>query len=242
MWKFINKAEPDGESVELRIDGDIVSDNDVWLYEWMDMQATSPNQFKAELAKVKGKPITVWIDSYGGDVFAAAGMYNALKEHDGKVTVKIDGKAMSAASVVAMAGETVMMSPVALMMIHNPLTYVEGDMHELRHVADVLDAVKDTIINAYQIKTGRQRAKISEMMDNETWMSAKSAIKDGFADAMLYEADGKTADVKDFAYSKLTVRNSAEHIKNRLLDIQQQNEPPDSAEVLKAKLALQIEL
>jgi ATP-dependent Clp protease, protease subunit len=238
MWKFTNLAE----STELRIEGDIVSDDDVWMYELMGYKASTPNRFKSELAKHKGKPLTVWIDSYGGDVFAAAGIYNALKEHDGVVTVKIDGKAMSAASVIAMAGQTVLMSPVALMMIHNPLTFADGDMHDLRHVADVLDQVKESIINAYQLKTGKQRSKISEMMDNETWMSAKVAVKDGFADEMMYGGKPEPEQVQDFAYNKLIVRNSAEHIRNRLLDIQQQNEPPNSAEVLKEKLALQLML
>ena len=139
-----------------------------------------------------------------------------------------------------MAGQTVLMSPVALMMIHNPLTFADGDMHDLRHVADVLDQVKESIINAYQLKTGKQRSKISEMMDNETWMSAKVAVKDGFADEMMYDGRPEPEQVQDFAYNKLIVRNSAEHIRNRLLDIQQHNEPPDSAEVLKEKLALQL--
>jgi ATP-dependent Clp protease protease subunit len=241
-WKFINKADSDSEEVELRIEGDIISDDDAWIAEWLGIKATTPNLFKSELANHKGKPITVWIDSYGGDVFAAAGIYNALQEHDAAVTVKIDGKAMSAASIIAMAGDSVMMSPVALMMIHNPLTYAEGDMHDLRHVADVLDTVKESIVNAYQLKTGKQRSKISEMMDNETWMSAKSAVNEKFADGMLYE---KTETVANMAPTMLFDRNAIQnHMKaanKRLIDLdRQQNKPPDS-ELVKAKLALTIE-
>jgi ATP-dependent Clp protease protease subunit len=247
FWKFINKAasETEPESAELRIEGEIISDDDAWICEWLGIKATSPNTFKAELTALRGKPITVWIDSYGGDVFAAAGIYNALKEHDAPVTVKVDGKAMSAASVIAMAGSSILMSPVAIMMIHNPLTYAEGDMHDLRHVADVLDAVKDTIVNAYQIKTKKSRTKIAEMMDNETWMSAKAAVKDGFADGMMY-ADS-TESVTNFApnmlFNRLAIQNSAKAASKRLIDLgRQQNDPPDSVDVLKAKMALQMEL
>src|SRR5690625_4935033 len=107
FWKFIkNKAtETTEEFVELSSEGDRVDDEDIWIYEWFGEDATAPNAFKEELNEYKGHDLTVWIDSYGGSVFAGASIYNALKEHDGKITVKIDGKAMSAASVIAMAGD-----------------------------------------------------------------------------------------------------------------------------------------
>ncbi|WMT19154.1 head maturation protease, ClpP-related [Parageobacillus toebii] len=210
FWKFIvNQAtETEPESVELRIEGDIVDDDEAWLYEWFGMPSTSPNAFKEELSQYKGKDITVWIDSYGGSVFAAAGIYNALKEHDGKVTVKIDSKAMSSASVIAMAGDEVLMSPMAVMMIHNPLTTAYGNMHDLRKVADILDTVKESIVNAYALKTGRSRSKISQMMDDETWMSANVAVKEGFADGILYQDNNpEVSDVA--AFSRLAIVNSA---------------------------------
>lgn len=210
FWKFIvNQAtETEPESVELRIEGDIVDDDEAWLYEWFGVPSASPNAFKEELSQYKGKDITVWIDSYGGSVFAAAGIYNALKEHNGKITVKIDSKAMSAASVIAMAGDEVLMSPMAVMMIHNPLTGAYGDMHFFRKVADILDTIKDSIINAYALKTGRSRSKISQMMDDETWMSANVAVKEGFADGILYQ-DGKPEVGDVAAFSRLAIVNSA---------------------------------
>jgi ATP-dependent Clp protease protease subunit len=251
FWKFLNKAatETEPESVELRIEGDIVSNDDAWFYEWLGIAATTPNAFKEALKVHANKPITVWIDSYGGDVFAAAGIYNALMEHKGPVTVKIDGKAMSAASVIAMAGGEILMSPMAIMMIHNPLTYAEGDMHDLRHTADILDQVKEAIVNAYQLKTNKSRAKISEMMNAETFMNAKAAIKDGFADAMMY-ADGEKP-VKDIAasmsFGRLAVINSASGSMKRLIEIRdaQPKPPPDpppgpDIETIRAKLALAI--
>ncbi|MEN6325797.1 MAG: head maturation protease, ClpP-related [Syntrophomonas sp.] len=210
FWNFVQNEE-DLDQVELRITGDIVSDDDAWIYEWFGIEATSPNAFRAALAEYAGKNITVWIDSYGGDVFAAAGIYNALKEHKGKITVKIDGKAMSAASVIAMAGDEILMSPVAILMIHNPLSGVHGYASDMRKAADVLDEVKETIVSAYQIKTGRSRNKISKLMDEETWMSAKKAVSEGFADGILYTniEEGAPPDVQDsFMFSRMAIQNS----------------------------------
>lgn len=237
FWEFIkNEANPD--NVELRIEGDIVDDEEVWIYEYFDMQATAPNAFKEELNQYQNKNLTVWIDSYGGSVFAAAGIYNALKEHKGKVTVKVDGKAMSAASVIAMAGDEILMSPVAVMMIHNPLTVAYGNMHDLRKVADVLDTVKESIINAYIQKTGRSRNKISQMMDDETWMSANVAVKEGFADGVLYQDNDETVEnIANLSFNRLAVVNSAnQSIKQaiKLMEKPQENE--------KEKLMLELEL
>jgi len=122
MKKFYNFKENNDE-VELRIEGEIMSDDDVWIAEAFGVESTTPNKFKEQLKNYEDKDITVWIDSFGGDVFAGAGIYNALKEHKGNVTVKIDGKAISAASVIAMAGDVIEMSPVAIMMIHNPMSF-----------------------------------------------------------------------------------------------------------------------
>lgn len=254
FWNFIRNAatltEP--ESATLRIEGDIVSDDDAWLYEWLGITAMSPNTFKTELAKYQGLPIVVWIDSYGGDVFAAAGIYNALMEHKGAVSVKIDAKAMSAASIIAMAGGTVEMSPVALQMIHNPLTYAEGYASDLRKTADVLDTVKEAIMNAYQLKTGLSRAKISQLMDDETYMDARTAIKNGFADSMLYSKPEAEA-VMNFAFNRNMVLNCANESMKRLVALEKTPKEPDPPElpkppetnnigILKAKLALQINL
>ncbi|EGW39170.1 head maturation protease, ClpP-related [Desulfosporosinus sp. OT] len=188
FWNFVNNPEND-EEVELRIEGDIVCADDAWLYEWFGIPVASKNAFRSELAKHKGKNIVLWIDSDGGDVFAATGMYNALMEHkkDGaKITSKIDGRAMSAATIPPMAADERLVSPGSLCMVHNPLTGVRGYASDLRKTADVLDEVKEAIMNAYQLGTGRSRDEISQMMDNETYMSARTAINEGFATGMLY--------------------------------------------------------
>jgi ATP-dependent Clp protease protease subunit len=207
FWNFIKNDAASEEDVELRITGEIIDDDWAWLYDWFDIPAASPNAFRQELKEHAGKNITVWIDSYGGSVMAGTGIYNALKEHKGKKTVKIDGKAMSAASVIAMAGDEVLMSPGSLLMIHNPWTGVAGEAKDMRHTADVLDEVKEAIINAYQIKTKRSRNKISEMMDNETFMSARTAISEGFADAMLY-VENKETEPAAMNFSRLAIQNS----------------------------------
>ena len=137
--------------------------------------------------------ITVWINSPGGDCIAAAQIYNMLSSYPGNVTVKIDGIAASAASVIAMAGDTVLMSPVSMLMIHNPATIAFGDHAELSKAMDMLNEVKESIINAYVVKTGLSRSKLSHLMDAETWMDANKAVELGFADdiMMRVKADPK---------------------------------------------------
>lgn len=159
------------------LNGEIASES------WFGDEVT-PKQFKDELNSGKGD-IVVWINSPGGDCLAASLIYTMLMEYKGQVTVKIDGMAASAASVIAMAGTKVCMSPTSMMMIHNPMTLAMGDKGEMTKAIEMLDAVKESIINAYEIKTGLRRNKISEMMNNETWMDCKKAIELKFCDEML---------------------------------------------------------
>lgn len=129
--------------------------------------------------------ITVWINSPGGDCVAAAQIYNMLMDYKGNVTVKIDGIAASAASVIAMAGAKVYVSPVSMLMIHNPMTVAMGNAADMEKAIEMLSSVKDSIINAYEIKTGLSRARLSHLMDAETWMDANKAVELGFADEIL---------------------------------------------------------
>ena len=174
---------------------------------WFDDDVT-PELFKEELNAGSGN-ITVWINSPGGDCVAAAQIYNMLMDYKGDVTVKIDGIAASAASVIAMAGTKVLMSPVSMMMIHNPATIAFGDKTEMNKAIEMLDAVKDSIMNAYEIKTGMSRAKISHLMDAETWMDAHKAMELGFADEIMQrtEEDVGAPDVS-MMFSRAAVTNS----------------------------------
>ena len=130
----------------------------------------------------------MWINSPGGDCVAAAQIYNMLSNYKGKVTVKIDGIAASAASVIAMAGDTVLVSPVSMLMIHNPATMAWGDHAEMQKAMDMLSEVKESIINAYVLKTGLSRPRLSHLMDAETWMDANKAVELGFADDIMARA------------------------------------------------------
>jgi ATP-dependent Clp endopeptidase proteolytic subunit ClpP len=204
----------ENEEVTLRIDGDIVDDDDAWLYEWFEMQCASPNAFRTELEQHKGKNINLWIDSYGGSVFAAVGIYNALMEHKntgGKITSIVDGKAMSAAVMLFLAGDTRLMTPASVLMIHNPLTGASGYASDLRKVANTLDIIKDNIINAYELATGLSREKLSQLMDEETLMGPKVAVDNSFATGVKYldTATEQNNNVLNFSFNRLAIQNAA---------------------------------
>lgn len=192
MNKFWNFTDNGDGSRTLFLCGSIADES------WYDDDIT-PKAFREELNAGRGD-VVIWINSPGGDCVAAAQIYNMLMDYPGNVTVKIDGIAASAASVIAMAGTQVLMSPTALMMIHNPLTVAIGDSEEMQKAIDMLSEVKESL----------SRAKLSHLMDAETWMSAKKAIELGFADDLLF-SDSKegTAAVEDsFTFSRRAVTNS----------------------------------
>ena len=181
MKKFWNWIHDDGGGRILRLEGPIDSENF-----WGD--EITPAMFREDLEAEDGD-VTVWINSPGGNVFAAAEIYTMLRDYAGKVTVKIASLAASAASVVAMAGDTVQMSPTALLMVHDPSTIAMGNTKDMEKAIETLNEVKESIINAYSAKTGLRHNKIAELMSNETWMNAKKAVELGFADEVLF--DGK---------------------------------------------------
>ena len=183
FWNWIKNEDESAPDMErtLFLNG-MISDET-----WYGDEVT-PQLFKDELNAGSGN-ITVWINSPGGDVFAAAQIYNMLRVYKGSVTVKIDGIAASAASVIAMAGNTVCVSPLAMMMIHNPATIATGEAKDMQKAIAMLNEVKESILNAYEDKTGLKRNKLSRMMDEETWFNAKKAVELGFADEILFAKD-----------------------------------------------------
>ena len=175
----------------LDIDGEIVAERG-----WFTPDgACVAKDFRKALKDVRN--VTVRINSPGGDVMAGAEIYSALKEHslngEGKVTVIVTGLAASAASVVAMAGDEILMHPVAYMMIHNPWTFAMGDAKELRKTAKVLDVISEGLISAYEQRTGKDREELKRMLENETWMSAGTAVEEGFADGIFGAEAGAAA-------------------------------------------------
>jgi len=180
FWKWEVRNEADGsEERVLRLEGVIAEDS------WFDDDVT-PEAFRQELESGEGD-ISLHISSPGGDCVAASRIYTMLREYNGRVFVQIDGVAASAASVVAMAGDRVLMSPTALMMIHNPMTVAAGDTDDMKAAIALLDEVKESIINAYETRTGLSRDAIARLMDKETWMDAHRAVELGFADGILFE-------------------------------------------------------
>ena len=233
FWNWKNQADagPDEERV-LELYGTIAEES------WFDDDIT-PAMFRDELFSGSG-PVTIWINSPGGDCIAASQIYSFLMDYKGDVTVKIDGVAASAASVIAMAGTKVLMAPTALMMIHNPATMAAGDHAEMQKAIDMLDEVKESIINAYEIKTGQSRAKLSHLMDAETWMNANKAIELGFADGILEDEKKSGITVPAYAFSSKTV---AANLMNKIAEQKPQEEKPAekptgrSVDELKARLA-----
>ncbi|MBQ8708355.1 MAG: Clp protease ClpP [Succinivibrionaceae bacterium] len=227
MDKFWNWSEDEAEGVALRISGPI-DDAAFWGDE------VTPDDFRKELNEHDGD-VTVYINSPGGSVFAAAEIYTMLREHRGKVTVKIDTMAASAASVVSMAGDVVMMSPTAVMMIHDPATIAVGTSEDIKGTIKALDEIKETIINAYELKTGLSRKKIADMMTEETWMNAGKAKELGFIDQIMFvdvpakkegDDNGKEEDPMKKALNswsttgvwqtaRTTITNIAKRIENR---------------------------
>ena len=208
FWNWLdvkNEADTPEERV-LEINGEIASES------WFDDDVT-PKLFKDELLSGNG-PITIWLNSPGGDCIAASQIYSMLMDYVGEVTIKIDGIAASAASVIAMAGTKVLMAPTALMMIHNPMTMAWGDKSEMTKAIEMLDEVKESIVNAYEIKTGMSRAKLSHLMDSETWMNANKAIELGFADDILEDKKKKCA-ADEVAFS-FAAKSSETRLMNKL--------------------------
>ena len=198
MWK--NQTDGDGPAERvLELYGTIAEES------WFDDDIT-PRMFREELFSGTG-PVTVWINSPGGDCVAASQIYSMLMDYKDDVTVKIDGIAASAASVIAMAGTTVLMAPTALLMIHNPMTLAFGDHEDMQKAIEMLDEVKESIINAYEIKSGLSRAKLSHLMDAETWMNANKAIELGLADDLLTGVSD-VVDIPAWAFSGKAAENA----------------------------------
>ena len=197
---------------------------------WLEDDVT-PKAFREELFADTGD-VTLYIHSPGGDVFAASQIYTMLMDYPGNVTVKIEGLAASAASVIAMAGTTVLMAPTAMLMLHDPSTIAIGNAEEMQKAIEMLAAVKESIVTAYEIKTGLSRAKLSKLMAAESWLYAGDAIKLGFADGMIEDAAKLPMPASDgLIFSRAAVTNS-------LLDKVRPKSPGVPADTLTARLQL----
>lgn len=168
---------------KLEVKGTIISNNQKWIYDLFEMDSTSPKDI---LLPENNEPLEVVINSGGGDVYAGSEIYTALRDYRGDVTVKVVGIAASAASVIAMAGDTIEISPTAQIMIHNVSSGAYGDHRALAHEAEVLKNYNNSIANAYLDKTGIEKDELLELMNHETWLTAEQAVEKGFADKVMF--------------------------------------------------------
>lgn len=233
---------------KISIKGPIIPSSSQRVYDWFGIEATSPQKVNDALEKANGEDIEVEINSGGGSVFAGSEIYTALKSYKGNVIVKIVGLAASAASVIAMAGNKVMMSPTAQIMIHNVSSWASGDYRDMEHTAEVLKSANNTIANAYRLKTGKTQEELLGLMDNETWMTAEKAKELGFIDEIMFENENKF--VASFNNNNMLPPEVVNKVRTLIVKEEQEKDDNNNVndvdnnsqiDLLKAKLALEIE-
>ncbi|HCW7362543.1 TPA: Clp protease ClpP [Staphylococcus aureus] len=174
--------------MKAEIKGVIVSNEDKWVYEMLGMDSTCPKDVLTQL-EFSDEDVDIIINSNGGNLVASSEIYTHLRAHKGKVNVRITAIAASAASLIAMAGDHIEMSPIARMMIHNPSSIAQGEAKDLNHAAETLEHVGQIMAEAYAVRAGKNKQELVEMMARETWLNADEAIEQGFADSKMFEND-----------------------------------------------------
>lgn len=232
---------------KIEIKGAIVSDGDKWVYDWLEIPATCPNDVNKALEKMKdNEEVGVVINSGGGSVFAGSEIYTSLKSYKGNVIGRIVGIAASAASVIAMGVKQLEISPTAQIMMHRASTLGFGNKDDFEHTADVLSGIDESIANAYQIKTGLPTNELLNMMSKETWLTAQKAKELGFADSIMFESE--TVVVNSDAENGVMLPESViNKIRNELKGKPQEQKDENDKDVernqlAKARLNLMIQL
>ena len=232
FWRYVNAAQSQSGETEIEFFGPISE------YSWFGDEIT-PKAFRKQLQdEGKGGPVTIKVNSPGGEVFAAAAIRAALQDYPGKVTADIVGLAASAATVVVSGADLVRMRDTAMFMIHDPSTIAWGTLEEMRQVVEVLSQVKETILNAYQAKTGLARDQLAQMMSDETWLTAQQAQEYGFVDQVVSEAKkGKLPKGVKAAY--LNCLEAYDRAPDGLVDLVEEEEEviPDEALTSEAQAA-----
>lgn len=199
------------------IKGVIVSNDDQWIYDWLEIESISPAQVMRAIEEANGDDLEVYINSPGGDVYSGSEIYTVLKEYPGNVTVKIVGIAASAASVIAMAGKRVLISPTAQIMIHNVSSISIGDYRDHAHESEVLKGWNKSIANAYRLKSGMSEAELLKLMNQEKWLTAQEALDKGFVDEIMFDEEGTLRLVASNNVAQLLPRQVIDKIRNELL-------------------------
>ncbi|GAC40851.1 ATP-dependent Clp protease [Paenibacillus popilliae ATCC 14706] len=233
---------------KVSIKGVIVSNDEYEIYDWFGIEAVCPNKVMEQIEAANGEPLEVDINSGGGDVCAGSEIYTALKEYRGDVTTRIVGLAASAASVAAMAGKKVVISPTAQMMIHNVWSWSRGDYRDHRHESGVLENCNKSIANAYILKSGMQQDEVLALMDEETWFTAQQALEKGLVDEIMFEDNSTPKLVASVYHTPMLPNSVIDKVRNELIkNRQSKNEQPQETErsakvplsLLQKKLSLQ---
>lgn len=206
---------------QIDIRGVIVPDDDAWIYDLFDITATSPKAVRDLLANANGEPVTVVLNSGGGDVTSGQEIYTMLREHSAPVLIQIQSMAASAAAVIAMARESEI-SPVAQLMIHNVSTRAAGDYRDMEHAAEILRNSNRALAAAFTGKTGKTEDEILRLMDKETWLTADQAVENGFVDRIMTGKTGRETQDLQLAASfgsgllpEKALEYARDHLKNR---------------------------
>lgn len=214
---------------KVTLSGDVVDNDSAWLYDWFGIDCISPGKISAALAEAEGDEVELDISSNGGDVLAASEIYTAIRAYPGKVSGNVVSIAASAASVIACACEPLRISPTAHIMIHNAWVSTSGNAEDLKADAEMLNSVDESIVNAYEIKTGLDRGKLAKLMAKDTWLNAQTAVAEGFADEIMFSEEPVTV---LNAAQPLIPKNAVNKLKNLILKA----EAPQEETLLQKKL------
>ncbi|WP_019243652.1 MULTISPECIES: head maturation protease, ClpP-related [Bacillus] len=221
----------------IQIKGTIVNDSTAKFYSWFGIDATSPKSVIDSLPTTN-EEVEVIINSGGGDVFAGSEIFTVLKSYKGHVTVKIVGLAASAASVIAMAGDKILISPTAQMMIHNVSTYGSGDYRDFEHISDTLKSANQSIINAYKTKLNKTDEELQKLMDDETWFNANTALEHGFVDEIMFDENKQLSGQFVANFGGIVLNDEIIAKITELMDSDRKKEDKQQNELMQAKLKL----
>lgn len=202
---------------QIKIKGPIVSRDEKWIYDWFEYDATTSADVENQLP-TDGSPVEIQINSPGGYVDEGSEIYYLLKNYTGHVTTDIVGTAASAASVIAMAGDTIRISPTGQLMIHNVSGGARGDYRVLQHEASVLENFNKSIANAYMLKTGMAQETLLDLMNKETWLNAQQAKEMGFVDEILFENGNRLVASVESGMISPDIINKIRNMKEKIID------------------------
>ncbi len=217
---------------DINIKGPIIPSDEAWIYDWLGIENANPKAIGDAVKKANGEKLDVYINSGGGDIFAASEIYESLRSYKGDVLIHVVGLAASAASVVTCARESEI-APTAMMMVHNVSSYAEGDYRDMNHQAEVLEKANKIIAAAYVEKTGMSEAEALKMMDHETWLTAQDAVGKGLCNAISKPRQNSTIQLAASYNSGMLPKSVIDKMRNQLSDEKQKKQAQTKLNLLK---------